>query len=121
MKRQRGFTLLEVTVALSIAAIMAVMVNQVLRQRIASHQAVLDQRMGSLCARELEVSFAVENFWPAEQQVEGALRQGEPTCYWRLDLRNTGVARTRRGELALFAESGQRQPIGHYTVFLVRQ
>lgn len=120
MKRQRGFTLLEVTVALSIAAIMAVMVSQLLRQRIAVHQAVQEHRLGSLCARELEARFGVEQYWPADAQVRGELRQGQALCHWRLDLDSTGVERLRRGELALFADRDEREPLGHYTLFLVR-
>ena len=120
MKRQRGFTLLEVMVALGIAAVMAVMVSQLLRQRISVHQAVQQHRLGSLCARELEAQFNVERYWPQINQVRGQLQQGNATCYWRLDLAMTGVQRLRRGELAMYAARDEREPLGHFTLFLVR-
>lgn len=120
MNKQRGFTLLEVTVALGIAALMAVMVSQSLRQRISVHQAVQQHRLGSLCARELEARFGVEQYWPQINQVRGELRQGASICYWRLDLGNTGVQGLRRGELALFAANDEREPLGQFTLFLVR-
>lgn len=120
MKSQRGFTLLEVVVALGIAAVMTVMVSQLLRQRISVHQAVQQHRLGSLCARELEARFSVERYWPSLNEVTGELRQGAATCHWRLELRMTGVQRLRRGELALFAAKDEREPLGNFTLFLVR-
>lgn len=120
MKSQRGFTLLEVVVALGIAAVMTVMVSQLLRQRISVHQAVQQHRLGSLCARELEARFSVERYWPSLNEVTGELRQGAATCYWRLELRMTGVQHLRRGELALFAAKDEREPLGHFTLFLAR-
>ena len=118
--QQQGFTLLEVMVALGIAALMAVMVSQSLRQRIAVHQAVQQNRLGSLCARELQARFSVEQYWPQPNQVRGELQQGDMTCYWRLDLGMTGVQRLRRGELALYAARDEREPLGQFTLFLVR-
>jgi prepilin-type N-terminal cleavage/methylation domain-containing protein len=48
--RQRGFTLLEVTVALAIAAVLAVITSQVLRQRLAVQDNLQQHRLGLLCA-----------------------------------------------------------------------
>jgi len=118
MIRSRGFTLLEVMVALMIAATMAVMVTSVLRQRIDGHLAVRDRQVGALCARELIARFEVEGYWPQIDNVRGQLRQGAQICNWRMDLSYTGVADLRRGELSLLDED--ERPLGHYSVFLRR-
>lgn len=121
MKRQqRGFTLLEVTVALAIAAVLAVLASQVLRQRLAVQASVQQHRLGLLCARELQARFAVEQYWPGANQTHGVLLQGGQPCHWQLQLRSTGVRDLRRGELQLFADRDQRLPLGQYNVFLER-
>ncbi|MDT3716861.1 type II secretion system protein [Pseudomonas soli] len=118
--RQRGFTLLEVSVALGIAAVLAVITSQVLRQRLAVQDTVQQHRLGLLCARELQARFVVEQYWPATNQDNGVLVQGGQACHWQLQLRRTGVRDLRRGELLLHADRDQRLPLGQFTVFLER-
>lgn len=118
MKQSRGFTLLEVMVALMIAATMAVMVTGVLRQRIDGHLAVRDRQYAALCARELIARFEAEAYWPQINQVQGELRQGAQSCHWRMSLSYTGVADLRRGELMLV--DADERPLGQFSVFLQR-
>ncbi|MDT8922435.1 MULTISPECIES: type II secretion system protein GspI [Pseudomonas] len=118
--RQQGFTLLEVTVALAIAAVLAVITSQVLRQRLAVQDSVQHHRLGLLCARELQARFTVEQFWPTANQVGGVLSQGGQACHWQLQLRGTGVRDLRRGELQLYADRDQRLALGQFSVFLER-
>jgi len=119
-RRQRGFTLLEVSVALGIAAVLAVITSQVLRQRLAVQETVQQHRLGLLCARELQARFVVEQYWPAANQDNGVLVEGGQACHWRLQLRRTGVRDLRRGDLLLHADRDQRLPLGQFTVFLER-
>ncbi len=106
--------------SLAIAAVLAVITSQVLRQRLAVQDNLQQHRLGLLCVRELQARFAVEQYWPAENQVAGELGQGGQRCHWQLQLRRTGVRDLRRGELQLFADRDQRLPLGQYTVFLER-
>lgn len=119
-RRQQGFTLLEVSVALGIAAVLAVITSQVLRQRLAVQETVQQHRLGLLCARELQARFVVEQYWPAANQDSGVQAQGGQACHWHLQLRGTAVRDLRRGELLLYADRDQRLPLGQYTVFLER-
>ncbi|WP_248917127.1 type II secretion system protein GspI [Pseudomonas entomophila] len=119
-RREQGFTLLEVSVALAIAAVLAVITSQVLRQRLAVQDTVQQHRFGVLCARELQARFVVEQYWPVSNEDAGELVQGGQVCHWRLQLRRTGVRDLRRGELLLHADRDQRLPLGQYTVFLER-
>lgn len=119
-RAQQGFTLLEVTVALGIAAALAIMTSQVLRQRLAVQQSVQQHRLGVFCARELQARFAVEQYWPMDNSVGGQLQQGDGLCHWQLQLTSTGVRNLRRGELRLFADRDGRDPLGQYRIFLVR-
>ncbi|MDF9753237.1 general secretion pathway protein I [Pseudomonas sp. TE6288] len=119
-RRQRGFTLLEVSVALGIAAVLAVITSQVLRQRLAVQDTVQQHRLGLLCARELQARFVVEQYWPVTNQDNGVLVEGGQACHWQLQLRRTGVRDLRRGELLLHADRDQRLPLGQFTVFLER-
>lgn len=119
-RAQQGFTLLEVTVALGIAAALAIMTSQVLRQRVAVQQSVQQHRLGVFCARELQARFAVEQYWPMDNSVGGQLQQGDGLCHWQLQLTSTGVRNLRRGELRLFADRDGRDPLGQYRIFLVR-
>ncbi|UVL20329.1 type II secretion system GspH family protein [Pseudomonas sp. B21-044] len=119
-RRQRGFTLLEVSVALGIAAVLAVITSQVLRQRLAVQDTVQQHRLGLLCARELQARFVVEQYWPVTNQDYGVLVEGGQACHWQLQLRRTGVRDLRRGELLLHADRDQRLPLGQFTVFLER-
>lgn len=115
---QRGFTLLEVVVALFILAIIAVITAQGVHQRF--RIAETEQRRGPLllCAWEFENRAALDHYWPSPGRHEGILEQAGRTCWWRLDVSETPIRRMRRGELTLFDTPARETPGLHFTLFL---
>ncbi|TCK03538.1 type II secretion system protein [Marinobacterium mangrovicola] len=118
MRLQQGFTLIEVMVALFIAATMAVAVSQVIGQRVELQLASVDRTFTALCARELMARFEVESYWPSPGRQQGELVQGERVCHWQMDVNSTGLRGVRRGELVLFDETDKQRPLDRYSLFL---
>lgn len=116
--RSRGFTLLEVMVALFILAIVAVAVSQGVHQRSRISLAEAQRLPLILCARTLGNEFAITRYWPPTGRQEGELEQSGQTCYWRLDVESTAVRDMRRGDLALFTDPARTDPELHFSLFL---
>ncbi len=116
--RQRGFTLIEVMVALFIAAIMAVTVSQVAGQRIDLHLAVQQKGFAALCARELAARFRVEGYWPATGEQQGQFEQAGGHCYWRAQVSATALATIRSAEVSLYDSEQMQQALDRYTFYL---
>lgn len=117
MMRGRGFTLLEVMVALFILAIVAVAISQGVHQRSRTSLAEAQRLPLILCARALGNEFAITRYWPDIGRHEGKLAQAGQTCYWRLDVESTAVRNMRRGDLALFADPARTSPTLRFSLF----
>ncbi|MGM3425923.1 type II secretion system protein [Pseudomonas benzopyrenica] len=106
---QRGFTLLEVLVALAIVAFMAVGVSQVIGQRLDIAGVAQARERAQLCARELQARWQVEGLTASQ----GELSQGGERCYWRLE----GAGGPLGGQrLALYADAALGRALGDWPI-----
>lgn len=112
--RGRGFTLLEVMVALFILALLTVSVSQVLQQQSRIALAEQERLPLLLCARSLAGEFATMRFWPDTGEHRGESPLG---CYWQLQVEETGTPALRRGRLDVSRHEAS-PPSLSFTLFL---
>jgi general secretion pathway protein I len=113
----RGFTLLEVMVALFILAIVAVAVSQGVHQRTRASLAEAQRVPLILCARALGAEFTLTRYWPSTGRHEGEFDQAGQPCFWRLEVDSTPVRDMRRGTLSLFDEADREHADLSFTLF----
>ncbi|MFC0268766.1 type II secretion system protein GspI [Kushneria aurantia] len=118
VRRQVGFTLLEVVVALFILAVITVIAAQGVNQRFRVAEAGERRAPMLLCAREFESRAALDDYWPPIGTHQGSLQQAGHTCWWRLEVSDTPIQRMRRGRLTLFDDAAREHPVLHFTLFL---
>lgn len=114
--RGRGFTLLEVMVALFILALLTLSVSQGLQQRTRIALAEQERLPLLLCARSLAGEFATTRFWPDTGEHRGESPLG---CHWRLEVEETGIPALRRGRLDV-SHLEVSPPVLSFTLFLAR-
>ncbi|WP_245391774.1 type II secretion system protein [Salinicola aestuarinus] len=114
---ERGFTLLEVMVALFLLAIIAVGVSQGINQRTRIAVAERDRLPMVLCARSLAAEFRLTHYWPPVGSSEGETTQAGTRCYWQLDVQSTAIRAMRRGDLTLFHDDARERAEITFTLF----
>jgi len=113
----RGFTLLEVMVALFILAVIAAGVAQTLHQRTRIAVSERERLPMILCARAQAAEFTLTHYWPPIGRSQGEYRQAGTTCYWQLDVESTAIRAMRRGTLTLFHDERYTQREIQFTLF----
>lgn len=111
---ERGFTLLEVMVALFILALLTAGVSQALQQQSRIALAERERLPLLLCARSLAGEFATTRFWPDPGEHRGESRLG---CHWHLRVEETGIPALRRGRLGVSRQAAST-PALTFTLFL---
>lgn len=114
---QRGFTLLEVLIAMLVIAVITAVVSQALHQTTQLAESERHRLPLILCARSLANHFELEHYWPANGLHQGRHDDTGTLCHWRMEVENTQVRQMRRGTLTLSTDEDFQHSLT-FTLFL---
>jgi len=111
LERSRGFTLLEVMVALAIIAIgLGAVITEASRNL--SNAALLEEKtLAHWVAMNKVVEFQVGDEWPGAGEQKGDVEMAGREWYWTLIVINTMDDRVRRMDVEVRTESGSERPV----------
>ena len=118
--RNRGFTLLEVLVALAVltialAATVKVAVNQSLN---AEH--IRDKTLAHWVAMNRIAELQLTQAWPATGKKEGTEEMGIHEWYWQRIVSDTPDTRVRRIQVDVFRDEDGQSPVTRLTSFIAQ-
>lgn len=117
-KKTKGFTLIEVMVALFILAIISLSATQVIDSQVNISQRHREYALSNLCASDLVANWQLDGFYPDVGRQEGETSQLGLVCYWRLDTSATAIKNMMSGVLKIYLDKEKEKPIGKYDIFL---
>jgi len=119
--RARGFTLVEVLIALAVLAIALAAVLRAMGQAIDLSTDLRDRTVALWAAEERATDLVLKNTWPAIQSTDGTMEFGEREWRWREKVTsiNSVFGETRRVEIEIL---GPKKPdvLGRVTLFRIR-
>ena len=116
---QRGFTLLEVLIALAVLAIAMGAVIKAAGDYTGNHAWLRDRTLATWVARNVLVEFQVENAWPEVGERKGTREMGRRDWRWLARVSQTDEAQLRRLDVEVYLlDADDEEPVSVLSGFL---
>jgi general secretion pathway protein I len=118
-RRQRGFTLLEVLIALAVLAIAMGAVIKAAGDYTGNHAWLRDRTLAIWVARNVLVQNQVENAWPEVGERKGTQEMGRREWRWLARVSQTDEAQLRRLDVEVYLlDAEDEEPVSVLSGFL---
>ena len=98
-RRQRGFTLLEIIVALAVLTVTLGTIIKATGDYTANQAYLRDRTLANWVARNVLAEFQIENAWPGVGELKGTVEMGRMEWDWLARISQTEEAELRRLEV----------------------
>jgi len=117
--RQRGFTLLEILVALAILALSMGAIIKASGDFTGNHAWLRDRTLATWVARNVLVGFQLENAWPSVGEQKGTQEMGRREWRWVARVSQTDEPKLRRLDVEVYlTETDEEEPVTVLSGFL---
>jgi len=118
-RRQRGFTLLEVLIALAVLAIAMGAIIKAAGDYTGNHAWLRDRTLATWVARNVLVQLQVENAWPSVGERKGTQEMGRREWRWLARISQTDEAQLRRLDVEVYLlDAEDEEPVSVLSGFL---
>jgi general secretion pathway protein I len=118
--RERGFTLLEVLVALAFLAIALGAIIKVGSNQALNTIHLRDKTFAHWTAMNLMTELQLTGEWPAKGKQQGETEMGPYTWHWVRSVSDTPDDRVRQVEIAIYRNKGDENPVTRLNSFLAQ-
>ncbi len=120
MRRARGFTLIEVLVALAVVAVAMAALIKVAGDNTRDTAYLKEKTLAHWVATDKATALQIARAWPAPGRSSGTVVQAQREWRWTVDVQDTADPEVRRAEVSVrpadAAETGA--PLARLTAFL---